>query len=322
MKALTTHNKQEISAAANEYMRLHNITGNELKRISGCSYTSYILKGSTTYPDPKTKEQKEIPDAYFMKIAQSVGMRFEKEYWPTIETSQYKEIMVRLKDAKKTSAPLTLIGHTGCGKSHTIEAFKKQNPIATYITICNDLFKPSDLLDAILDSCGIPESQHPANPVKKLKEVMLFMSRRAAEGQKPILILDEAENMKIQPLKSVKSIYDALIGTCSIVLIGTDELTRKMDKLRNKKNPADGIPQFYRRFMVAHKHELDTIDLSFRDFLMDNPFIADNSLKSLLQDLCEDYGSLHDYLEPAIKEAEIMGVPLTTQFFKTINKIY
>ena len=321
MVILTNETRLAISGAARSYCEEHGITCNQLQKMSDCSYVSYILKGELTRPHPKTKAQEPIKDIYFEKVAETIGFRIEKEYWPTVATSQFKEIVVRLDTAKKGSMPCTLIGETGCGKSYAIEQFKKKNPRGTYVTICNDLFKPADLLDAIMDSIGIPTDQQPANPVKKLKEINIFLSRRAAEGLKPILILDEAENMKIQPIKSIKSIYDTLIGTCAIVLIGTDELKRKMDKLKNKKNPADGIPQFYRRFMVAHLHKLDSIDLSFRDFLLENTFIKDRKLKSTLQALCNDYGSLHDYLEPAIREAERMKQPLTDEFFRSINKI-
>lgn len=44
-------------------------------------------------------------------------------------------------------------------------------------------------------------------------------------------------------------------------------------------------------------------------------------LRILLRGLCGNYGELHDFLEPALREAAEDGVPLTDQYFRVKYKI-
>ena len=46
--------------------------------------------------------------------------------------------------------------------------------------------------------------------------------------------------------------------------------------------------------------------------------VEDIRLRKLLVGLCDNYGELHDFLEPAILSAKKDGKPLTEEYFRTM----
>ena len=131
-------------------------------------------------------------------------------------------------------------------------------------------------------------------------------------GRNPIIIFDEAEYMKQATLCNIKEFHDHLNKKCGLVLIGTDQLLQKIEKLK-KKNSA-GMPQFYRRVKYGIR-TLKSIDTRFNEFLKG---IEDKALVKFLQRECDNYGELHDVLVPAMREAERTGEPLTEDFVRKV----
>ncbi|RYZ31900.1 MAG: hypothetical protein EOP49_38280 [Sphingobacteriales bacterium] len=145
------------------------------------------------------------------------------------------------------------------------------------------------------------------------------------EGGNPILIIDEGENMEISLMKMIKGLYDVLKDHCAIVLIGTQRMVNRMLNLNDKGfgsgRNRNSLPELYRRFKAYHR-AITPIDKK-RDFA---PFFkkyipAEKGLQKLLCDLCENYGELHDYLAPALKEADKRGQPLTEDAFRIMHNI-
>jgi hypothetical protein len=133
-------------------------------------------------------------------------------------------------------------------------------------------------------------------------------------GLSPMLILDESENMKLNVLCAMKELYDNLNGVCSLVMLGTDQLLIKLDRMR-KKNKT-GIPQLYRRIKFGIRM-LQPIDRSFKHFLK-TIGIDDPAIVRFLRENCENYGELHDVLVPSMREAERTNELLTENFIRKI----
>jgi hypothetical protein len=112
-----------------------------------------------------------------------------------------------------------------------------------------------------------------------------------------------------------KELYDGLLKYCAIILIGTDELLDKLDKMRKRKK--EGMRQFYRRLKFTVRI-LPSIDTTFKMFLND---IEDKELKAFLQPNCDNYGELHDALVPAMREADRTGEQLTESFVRKVLNI-
>jgi hypothetical protein len=110
--------------------------------------------------------------------------------------------------------------------------------------------------------------------------------------------------------------YDNLYGIAALVLIGTEQLIRNIEKMRKKNR--DGMPQLYRRIKFGILH-LPIIDRTFKSFL--NAFVGaelPDSVVTFLRENCENYGEIHDVLVPALREADRLGQPITENLIRTM----
>lgn len=311
---MTDDLKQKIATACESYITEKGISRNELARISGVNpaYISAIMSGEYNYKNSRTGVLSPIADRWFTLLANAVGYKLQKEYWPFVKTQQFVEIIAELEDAKACAYTRALIGETGCGKTYTIERFRAANPIGCYVVKCHKYYTLRDIVDKIMDAVGINE---PGNISKKLDRINIELWRMYRCGQHPIIILDEAENLTLSAIQMLKALYDFLKNACAIVLIGTNQLVKTLNRMRELDKP--GAPQFYRRIKAGIRN-ITPCDPLFSAFLES---IEDKGLKKLLINTCDNYGELSDYLTPVLREADRVNRPLTESLFRIVNKL-
>jgi len=235
---ITLIQKQRITDALNEYIKVNTISANEIAKRSGIneSYISSIRNG-----DFKVGKS-EIKDKWYLIIADFICFSLEKQYWSMQQTPQLMRMLSTLEDAKQNGQTNIIIGETGCGKSYISDLFIRANPLDTYKIIVGSLDTIGDLLDKVIDILKIATQKTKS---KKIGEIAKRLKQLKLEGHQPHIIFDECEYMKQPALCSMKELYDALNKICGITLIGTSQLLDNLDKLRKKNR--SGIPQFYRR---------------------------------------------------------------------------
>lgn len=309
-------NKEHIIQAAQAYVKEKGMSNNDLARLSNINpaYISNMMRG--LYFVTVKGQNSPIADKWFKQLAAAIGLKLQKEYWKTIITPQFEEITSYLEAAKENGTSGMLIGETGCGKTYAVNKFVNMHPMHTYRLTVSKLHTLPFILEQLLEKLGLHEKGRSAN---KLDRIITYLQRLKHEGENVIIILDEAENLRTPVFGMVKAMYDGIVNYCSIVLIGTSELTEKMERMKRKNR--DGFPQFCRRFKAGTR-QLEPINSrkSFEEFFTMSG-ISDVGLQKLLLLECENYGELHDYVEPAIKEAERLGEPLTEDLFRLIYKM-
>jgi DNA transposition AAA+ family ATPase len=301
--------KLQIIAASIEYAKQKGLSNNQVAQLSGINagYISSMFRNQlSTTVDAK---QAEISDKWFYKLAEFAQLPIKKAYWSTVNTYQFSEIIPSLETAKKTSKVSVLIAKTGSGKTYATEKFKAIHPLHTYKVTVSSVHKLPDILKELVEQLGIPYTQSNASRLRAIIEKLKELKR---SGYQPIIILDEAENLELPVLKMLKGLYDGVINYSALVLIGTQQLIDKLDKLRRKD--ISGVPQFYRRIKAGIKHVNSSNN--FHPFF--EKYVEDKELRKLLANICDNYGELNDYLEPALREADEAGVPLTENFFRVM----
>jgi DNA transposition AAA+ family ATPase len=247
------------------------------------------------------------------------------DHWKTFPCKQFKEIISTLESARDEGKAAMIIGSTGYSKTYSIDKFCQKYSDNTYRITVSSLNRMPDIINELTEKVGVDYGnisfyrmqQYSLKVrldaiVKKVKEVYI-------RGGKPILIIDEGENLEISVLKMLKGLYDALKNYCSIVLIGTEQLLNKL--LNLKKRNRDAIPQLYSRFKMGLK-VLTPIKkhIDFKPFF--DYYIPDEiGLQKLLIEKCDNYRELNDALEPALRKAKMQGAPLTETFFRLINNM-
>ncbi len=302
--------KVEIINQLQDYAGKHNLSQEEiaLRAEVNVSYVNALLNGKQNIG--KTV----IQDKYYVKIAEAIGVCTEKKYWRHVDTEQYERIMEELLDAKLRGFEKMIIGDPGCGKTYTVNQFVKQYPDHTYRITVSSEHNLKNILNELGEKMNI---RYGGDNVFKMKQIGKKVKGYKTSGKKPIIIIDESENLKMSGLRAMKSLFDLVDGYCPIVLIGTSQLIRKIDRLREKDE--DGIPQLHRRFKAGIR-EIRPIDKAtmFKPFLQD---IEDEGVRQVVTNLADNYGELNRYVESSLRESDMMNAKLTESFFAYLFKI-
>jgi len=302
--------KDNIISVLNQWLTDNEYTANDFSAKSNvpANYLSYMRKN--IYFISTGGRDVEIDDRYFRMICEAIDYDPENKLaWTPRQTPQFTQMITYLADAKKHGYTNIIIGETGSGKTYCTDIFMKQNPKDIFKVTVGSLDNITDLLDKLGQSMRIPLV---GSPSKKLRDITKHIIKLKLDGRDPMIVWDESEYLKQATLANIKEMHDHLYGKCALIMIGTNQLLTKIEKLKNKNAP--GMPQFYRRVKYGIRH-LRPIDTRFKEFLTS---IADKDLKRFLQDECENYGELHDALLPAMREAERMGEALTENLVRTI----
>ena len=305
--------KNQIIESLEVYMELHGMSANEVAKKAGvnASYLSIMRTGNFTMT--VGNNQVEIADKYFESIANLTGYSLVKVYGQTVATPQLKRIIASLEGAKEMGYTSVLIGETGSGKTFTVDIFARSYPLDCFIITVGSQDNMGDLLEKITDKIGITTEKTKSRTVRAITRKLKSMR---SDGLRPMLIFDESEYMKQPALCNMKEMYDHLYGVSALVLIGTEQLIKNIEKMRKKNR--DGMPQLYRRIKFGILH-LPQIDKTFKHFL--NAFLnteLDPDVIRFIRENCENYGEIHDVLVPAMREADRLGQPLTENLIRTI----
>lgn len=305
-------NKLAIAAKVREYINTYELTQSDvaIKANVPKEYMVNILKNVFTYS--AGKKQGDIPVKYFKQLAQYVGYSTQKVFWVNRPTPQLTTAIAVLSEAKEFGYTRIIIGETGWGKTHAIDLFARKNPTTVFKITVGSSDNLSDLIDKIVESLNITTGKTKS---KRLRDIAKKLKTLRDEGFEPQIIFDEAEYMKQPALCAMKELYDALNKLCSIILIGTEQLTDNLDKLRKRNK--NGIPQFYRRVKFGIR-KLPSLDRSFKLFTED---IQDKALVKFLRQNCDNYGELHDVLVPCLREADRLGVDINLDLVKQVLNI-
>ncbi len=301
--------KQQITEALNRFLSQHLMPASDLAKKADVNqaYISQIRQGK--YTTTVGNNEVEIASKYFERIAKVIGFQIEQSYWSTVLTPQFAHILATLEDARSFGETNLIIGGTGSGKTYTAKIFALQHPVDVVMITVGSTDNIGDLIDKITEALHIPSPARTKS--KKIRQIIKAMLDLKQAGNLPVLILDEAEYMKMPALCSMKELYDNLHGVASIVLVGTDQLTRNIEKMRKKNK--DGIPQLYRRIKFGIR-ELPPIDRSFKEFLNG----LEPGLQRFIKANCDNYGELHDVLVPVFREAERIGQAPTEELVRTV----
>jgi len=244
----------------------------------------------------------------------------EKQVWKRILNIQYKEGIAHMEKIWNRGQSGMLIGATGNGKTYMVNRFAANKKVTAFVVTASKSHRLIHILSELMEQMGWSNKEVKAMREKdRVDAIVAYLKQLKSEGYKPIIIIDESENLDISVLKTVKTFYDVLVGKCSILLIGTPEL---LEKLLNKMTRhRGGVPQLYRRLKVGTKI-LPTLNkhVEFEAFFAEHG-VKEVALQNLLLKHADNYGELHDYLEPLLLESETTGEPLTAKMFKDYHGI-
>lgn len=319
MKNISTEQKHEIVSTAKQYQQDQNLNNVKLSTLCGVNegYLSNILNSKFDYIPAGKTSPVAIPDKYFVMLAETVDYSLKKVFWRHVDTVEFKHALFTLNEAKSEQLIRTLVLPTGSGKSYTSELFKRVNALHTYVIKMDILLTINDLFNELALQLNIPNR---GSKGWKKAQILIELRQLKRQGHNPLVVLDEAENMSLQMMRVIKGFIDGVKDCAGIVLVGTPKLWDLIEEAKRKDTQSG--PQFYRRVKVG-KREIKVDENRSRRY---DPFfkmlgIVEKSFQKLLCELCDNYGELHDYVEPAMRKADEKDMPFNVDFFCMYHQV-
>lgn len=143
-------------------------------------------------------------------------------------SSQIKEVSARLMLAVQNEDVALLTGAVGCGKSTAIRFFVQNLDPSAFRVIYLPAypFKIGELAKQILDQLHIQPPGHAAKAIRLLEQTIIQLSKD--KGIKPVIIIDEAQDLPIPTLQSLKNFVNFDMDSTSrlmLLLCGQKELS-------------------------------------------------------------------------------------------------
>jgi hypothetical protein len=236
--------------------------------------------------------------------------------WQNIRTIQSTEILTELLEAKENRMAKMLICNTGMGKTHTVNLFCKNNSAHTYKITVGATYRLIHVLHELCDVLGLKKYTSNGNAHISIRDISKALADISDSGGKPMIIIDEAENCKGTTLRAFKQLYDGIHEYSAFVLIGTDQITVAF----NRKYEGQSMPQLKRRFKAGTRYITPLNKAKhFKPFFEAHSVPGD--VQDMLFDIADNYGELHDYLEPVLRRCASKNIELTKEEFCRYHKL-
>jgi DNA transposition AAA+ family ATPase len=288
---------EKLASALEHYIKDNGISQNECAKSIGVSpsYLTHILNrnfdqipaGKTATGAPRFTR---LSEHTVRKVELFLGL--SNEIW---EIDNYMIIFNILGEAKKYKEHRLIDGLKGSGKTFTAKDFKRQFPQETYLITCSGDMSPKDFMMEIAEQLGV-------NSMGSRRKIRLAIADKLKKQNTPLIIIDEAENLKPGAYESIKALYDDVKDFAGMVLLGANNY---LDFLRKRAASNRGcFPQLFSRFS-AEPGLLSTMSLKDVRYVCQLNGISDKETINRLFDTCSDYRELDRNVQRIIRDRQL-----------------
>lgn len=220
--------KQQIKETLKAYcgrFASQNKAANSLRNVSSATISQIL-----------NDKWELIADEMWRKVAAQIG--YSTENWVVVPTTVSNTLYDLLKDAQSDSGVHAIIGRAGGGKTETSKKYVVENNNSFHIT-CSEYWNRKTFLVELLEAMGCDSTGYTVNEMVR-KVVALI---KAMEN--PQFIWDEADKLNDQVLYFFITLYNHFEDKCSIILLATDYLKKRI--LRGVDLKKKGYNEIYSR---------------------------------------------------------------------------
>lgn len=226
----------EIAALVNEeYQRLE--TNQRVGNKCGVSEAtiSLIRNGKWESVTPKM----------WRHIGASLG--WKDDGWNIVDITNTKILWQTFDDAKANSMWMMVSHRAGGSKTFSALAYKAQNIKDVYMVKCR-VWDSREFMLRLCQELGIATGPGYASTNELVDKVTRFFNESTG---RPLLILDEAHDLKATALRCLKPIFNETEGKLGVVMLGTDYLEKQISNgVRYNKQGYDELEsRFGRRYI-------------------------------------------------------------------------
>ena len=212
----------ETFRSANSHAVLLGINSAQLSRIKKREFNKVL------------SDQKWVSLARILDVVPKNDIR-----WKTAKTPAFEFIYAQLEDCQSSSISGVFCDDTDIGKSHTARHYCKENKDAIYID-CSQVKTRQLLIREIAKGFGV---NFKGRYVDVYADLVFYLRTM---GDRPLVILDEAGDLKPEAFLEIKALWNATERACGWYMMGADGLRAQMEKHRALKKV--GHAEIFRRF--------------------------------------------------------------------------
>lgn len=205
---------------------------NQHARVLGINESVYnqIIKG---------KVEGKLDKSVWLNVARRLNVNLRNdEAWVTVETPVFIYITQQLEDCQAQSLSKILCDLPNIGKSHTAKVYASRTKNAVYID-CSLCKTKNKLLAKIAQEFGLVKRG-------KYEDLLDDLCYYINSLDNPLIILDEAGDLKYEAFLELKAIWNATEEHCGWYMMGATGLRAKINKaIENEKQ---GYEEIFSRF--------------------------------------------------------------------------
>lgn len=305
--------KKQTTEAVNAWIQDGNPdrSQNQLCKLSKVSpvIVQAIRQGEMAYRASKASDKDiQIADSHYYKLAEAVGLKFEKEIH--FNNRNYAQVHNLCRYAQlKHRRGIIDSEDSGAGKTYALEAYARENKSAIYIK-ATSMMKGRDLISKIMEILHItPEGKRPVRHLEQITE------RFIQPGT--VIIIDELEHASPDMWRVIKDIEDATYRKGGLILAGKGLISEiETAAKRNKKL----MPQIWRRFK-NNRINLKALSRANITASCEEHGITDTKVQKVMSRIVEDWSQLNEYIKDIHDVLISKGIEVTEDSVKQLFEI-
>jgi DNA transposition AAA+ family ATPase len=219
---------ENIKERLEAYMKESGLSQAKIAPLIGVSMTALsqyrngIYKGDVKAVESKIEEYMETVEEQQAQEEKAQPYKAVEDYIPT---SVSEDIYRMIRYAQVNGGIAIAHGDAGIGKTKAAQKYVRENPTqAIYLEMSPVAGTLGNMLRLLARTLKLPESRN--------KMELMLSIREKLEGTNKVIIIDEAQHLKLSALEQIRTLADpnSITGTkgVGIVLIGNTEVYSKM----------------------------------------------------------------------------------------------
>ena len=239
-------------------------------------------------------------------------------YWKHFDTQNLTDIVNNIDEARVLSQMRVIDGVTGAGKSYSCRHYLGQtkNKDGVMLIAVRGTMSAQDFGRKLAELCKI-KILGSDNLFRIETKIIEHIKTLKDKELKPVLIVDEAENLKSKSYHIIKTINDELVeqGFCGLVLVGANNYKSSIEKEAGRNRNC--MPQINSRSEFLYRPLLP-ISTDDKEKACREMGITNKAVISHICEVCTSYRSLNHVIPTLLYKSERLKQTLTVAFCKAI----
>lgn len=203
---------------------LEAVARNRANYPSDAKHAASLGISTSVYSAVKNGQtEKALSDANWISIARRLGVSLRGEIeWKAARTATWEYITAQLEFCQERGVSAILVDIPNIGKTFTARAYVQSHRNAVYVD-CSQVKTKTRLVKKIAEEFGVgSRGWYPdvyADLVYYLRSI-----------EQPIVILDEAGDLKNDAMLELKALWNATERCCAWYMMGADGLRARIDR--------------------------------------------------------------------------------------------